>query len=159
GAGRDLLSQWLADRARQRLMQGDTPGALVDLDRAIDWNPRAWSLYLLRAEIRQKMNRLNESLADYNETIDLLDHKVGGPPARQRGFRRSDILAHAHAGRSWVHVRLGRSREALDDATRAVQISPSPESWNTRAYARAILNTELEEGLADINMALARGAD
>jgi len=66
-------------------------------------------------------------------------------------------LAKALIGRSWVNVRLKRSREALDDSNRAVQFSPAAVTWNSRAYVRAVLNTELDDGLADIDRALTFG--
>jgi tetratricopeptide (TPR) repeat protein len=152
--GRDLLAQWLFSRAQQRIVQGDNAGALADLNRAIDWNPNAWMLYMLRAEVRAKMDQLDESLADYAELVNLLNGNRAGL-WRQRGLHRSGLLAKALIGRSWVNVRLKRNREALDDANRAVQFSPGAITWNSRAYVRAILNTELDDGLADINRALA----
>jgi len=190
---RDLLAQWLATRAQQRLMEGDREGALADFNRAIDWNPNAWALYLqranlrrelsdlpgslddlnsaidrnprawaaflLRAEVRQKMDKLDESLVDYTEAIGMLDrkHELVRWQAQIRG--RSEMLAEAHAGRSWAYVRLGRARDAINDATQAVQLAPSAATLNIRAYARAVLNTELNEGLADIERALASRPD
>src|SRR5262249_20618599 len=65
-----------------------------------------------------------------------------------------DMLAEVYSRRSWAYVRLGRAREAIDDATQAVQLAHSAETLNTRAYARAVLNTELKEGLDDIDRAL-----
>src|SRR6516162_10759617 len=64
-AARDMLAEWLFSRAQQRFVQGDNAGALADLNRAIDWNPKSWMLYMLRAEVRAKMDQLDESLADY----------------------------------------------------------------------------------------------
>jgi tetratricopeptide (TPR) repeat protein len=152
--GRDFVAQWLFSRAQQRFFQGDNVGALADLNRAIDWNPNSWMLYLLRAKVRSKMDQLDDSLADYTELVNLLN---GNKPGlrRQRGVHRSGLLAEALIGRSWVNVRLKRNREALDDASGAVQFAPNATTWNSRAYVRAILNMELDDGLADINRALA----
>jgi tetratricopeptide (TPR) repeat protein len=156
--GRDLLAQWLFSRAQQRFVQGDNAGALADLNRAIDWNPSDWMLYLLRAKVFAKMDQLDESLADYTELMNLLN---GNRPGlrRQRGVHRLGLLTEALIGRSWVNVRLKRNGQALDDANRAVQIAPTAVTWNSRAYVRAILNTELDDGLADINRALALDQD
>src|SRR5690606_37387474 len=53
-------------------------------------------------------------------------------------------------------VRLNHAREALDDANRAVELYPSPATLNHRAYSRAVLNQQLEEGLVDIDQAIAQ---
>jgi tetratricopeptide (TPR) repeat protein len=151
---RDFVAQWLFSRAQQRFFQGDNVGALADLNRAIDWNPNSSILYLLRAKVRSKMDQLDDSLADYTELVNLLN---GNKPGLrwQRGVHRSGLLAEALMGRSWVNVRLKRNRAALDDASGAVQFAPNATTWNSRAYVRAVLNVELEDGLADINRALA----
>ena len=192
-AGRDLLSQWLFSRAQQRFVQGDNAGALADLNRAISWNPNAWTLYvfradvrraandlagsledlnaaidrnhrawaayLLRATVRQKLDKLDKSLEDYSEAIRLLmDRRNEFVRWQLQILPRHVMLAEAHAGRSWVYVRLSKAEKALDDATQAVEFAPSPEMLNTRAYARAVLKMELKEGLADVDRALAQRA-
>ena len=77
-------------------------------------------------------------------------------PAAQRRF--GDVgrgeLSKLYALRSWIYVRSGQARQALDDANKAVELSPTPDNLNARAYARAILNVELTDGLTDIQKAL-----
>jgi tetratricopeptide (TPR) repeat protein len=65
-----------------------------------------------------------------------------------------DVVSMLYADRGWIYVRMGKSREALDDVNKAVELHPTAENLNTRAYARAVLNIELNEGLADIDKAL-----
>ncbi|MGH7140542.1 MAG: hypothetical protein ACREHD_32815, partial [Pirellulales bacterium] len=58
--------------------------------------------------------------------------------------------------RSQVYQRLDRHREAIDDLTKAIHLSPSREPMprNNRAYARALANVELDEALVDVQQAL-----
>ncbi len=154
-AGRETLARWLSSRAETKLLEGDKRGALADLNQAISWDPEAWRPYHLRANIRQEQNELDASLADFTKAIDLLDSQDKAGRRRWRGIDRLENLAILHVQRSWVHVRLSQGRDAIDDATDAVNLLRCPTTLNARAYARAVLNMELKEGLDDIDQALA----
>jgi tetratricopeptide (TPR) repeat protein len=80
-------------------------------------------------------------LEDYNRLIEL-----------------NERYTPAYSGRSVALQRLNRHREAIDDLTRAIELSPDndPTPRNNRAYARAIAGIELDEGLADVEQALKR---
>jgi tetratricopeptide (TPR) repeat protein len=134
------VAQWFSSRAQQKLWAGNVPGAIADLSRAIRWSPHSWELYFRRAECREKIADLNGSLDDWNQIIGTIES--------------SEALSYVYAGRSWVYMRLQRQREAVDDATHAVQLNPSPENLNSRAYIRALADVELPDALNDINRAL-----
>ncbi|HTQ39669.1 MAG TPA: tetratricopeptide repeat protein [Pirellulales bacterium] len=134
------VAEWFSSRAEQKFWHGDYAGAISDLGHAIGWSPHSWELYFRRAQYREKVDDLNGSLADWNQLLGLTES--------------TEVLSFVYSGRSWIYVRLERYREALDDATHAVRLSPTPENLNTRAYIRALANLELPEGLVDINKAL-----
>ncbi|HZZ28035.1 MAG TPA: hypothetical protein VFE46_08540 [Pirellulales bacterium] len=139
------VAHWFSSRAEQKFWAGDYVGASADFSRAIGWSPHSWKLYFRRAQCREKIADLNGSLADWNQLVGLIDSNLD--------------LSIVYAERSWIYVRLGRYREALDDANQAVRVSPTPENLNSRAYVRAVANQELPDGLADINKALAETGD
>jgi tetratricopeptide (TPR) repeat protein len=150
---RGLVADWLSNQAMQKSMEGDLPGALSDMNQAVDWNPKSGDLLARRAELREELNDLEGSLADLTEAIEIYSRKKIGKSERAQWKRR---LSKYYSARSWIYVRLGRSEEALDDADLAIQYSQTPETLNGRAYARAILKIEnqLEAGLRDVDLAL-----
>ncbi|HEY2882683.1 MAG TPA: tetratricopeptide repeat protein [Pirellulales bacterium] len=152
---RESLSQWLLARAERKIFADDYSGAISDLNWSLDWNPNAWYSYMLRGEVRLELNDLEGSLTDYNKLIDLLSSQ-DEVRRRRRPLDRNSVLAEAYSSRSWVLTRLGRGREAIDDASHAVKLVPSPLHLNSRAYVRAQVNLELKEGLDDIDKALAQ---
>jgi tetratricopeptide (TPR) repeat protein len=122
-------------------LQDDLAGALSDLDWAASLAPDAPEVYYCRAQYRLQTNNVVGSLDDYNRLLKL-----------------NDRFVPAYMGRSTALQRLNRHREAIDDLTRAIELSPGgdPTPRNNRAYARAIAGLELDEGLVDVNAALAR---
>jgi tetratricopeptide (TPR) repeat protein len=144
-AGREALAHWLSSRAEQKYLEGNYAGAIADASWAIGWSPQSRELYFLRAQCREKVDDLNGSVADWNESLGLTTSSV----------ERSLV----HSCRSWVYVRLQRYQEAIDDASQAVRLSPTSSNLNTRAYVRALANLELTDALADINKALAETGD
>src|SRR5262249_22054259 len=128
-AAREGLAHWLISRAEQKYWEGNYAGAIADANWAIGWSPHSKELYFLRAQCREKIDDLNGSLADWNESLGLTTS--------------SAELSLVHSCRSWVYVRLGRYQEAVDDASQAVKFSPTSGNLNTRAYVRALANTEL----------------
>jgi tetratricopeptide (TPR) repeat protein len=149
--GREFVSRWFTTRAERKSLAGDLPGALQELSRAIYWNPDDLELRYLRALWRTDMNDLSGSLADWNDLISQYKDPEHLPPQRNAWlFDQADV----YSGRAWVFVRLGRGREAIDDATQAVKLRPTPRYYNSRAYIRAIAKTELFEGLADVDRAI-----
>jgi tetratricopeptide (TPR) repeat protein len=150
---RGLVADWLSNQAMQKSMEGDLPGALADMNQAVDWSPSNWDLLARRAELREELNDLDGSLADFNKAIDIYKRKRIGKNERGQWKRR---LSKYYSERSWIYVRLERSKEAIEDADLAVEYFQTPENLNGRAYARAVLKIEnqLEDGLRDVDLAL-----
>jgi tetratricopeptide (TPR) repeat protein len=156
---RETLGRWLKSRADRKQIEGDYRGALSDLNQAIGWNPDAWYLYAQRSQVRERLEDTQGSLADVSKAIDMFNDAWNNADRRQRRrLNRNTLLAELYARRCWIYVRLGQGREAVDDATEAVKLDDSSTSLNTRAYARAVCNMELNEGLADIEKAMQRAA-
>jgi tetratricopeptide (TPR) repeat protein len=134
----------LVDRARDKFVLGDLPGASADLKRARAWSPDDPNILELGAHIKLQLKDLSGSLADYDQLIKL-----------------NGRHAAAYNGRSRVYQRLNRHREAIDDLTQVIKLSSErdPTSRNDRAYARAIGGIELEEGFQDIEESLALAAE
>jgi tetratricopeptide (TPR) repeat protein len=135
-----LISSWLLNRAMEKYLADDLPGALAELDRAVAWSPDSPDVFALRADVRLAANDLPGSLADCNKLIGL-----------------APKFAPAYVRRGYVYQRLERHREAIDDATRSIELSSiwnAAEALNGRAYIRALAGMELEQGLEDVEKAL-----
>lgn len=160
---RQMMVLWHAMQAEQQLLANELDGALASAEKSVGWasaslpqgelsaalakpdealthSPKLATALRLRAEVRQARHDLEGSLADFNALIAI-----------------NPYVARSYQGRSHIAQRLGRHREAIDDATAAIglQREGDPEPLNNRAYARAIANVELDEALEDIERALA----
>ncbi|HVC98865.1 MAG TPA: hypothetical protein VND64_34690 [Pirellulales bacterium] len=137
---KELLVQQFLHSAQKQALQDDLPGALAKLDWVVAWAPDEPDAFEMRARCRLGMNDLQGSLADFNRVIEL-----------------DGRSASAYSGRGGALLRLNRQREAIDDLTQAIKLSPEhdPGPRNDRAYFRAIAGIELQEGLDDVNAALA----
>ena len=149
--GREFAQQALG-RARQAQMQGDFRGAAKALDRAVFWlgeePPR---LIQWRAYCNSRCGELRRSLADYDQYLEHAPRDVDA--LLDRGF---------------VLQRLGRTRDALNDCDKAVELAPTAEEaeasleaayeranvLNSRAYNRALAGEELTGALDDVGEAL-----
>ncbi len=141
---KQMMADFLVQRAQKKVFLDDLPGALEDLGRATQWTPNDPPVYELRAQVKLDLKDFPGSLKDYNRLVEL----------RPR-------YAQAYIGRSMVFQRLQRHREAIDDLTQAIKLSSerSPLPRNNRAYARAIAGIELEEAFQDIEEAMAADAE
>jgi tetratricopeptide (TPR) repeat protein len=136
---KQLIARQLVARAAEKHQFGDLQGALADLDRAASWSPDNPVIYAYRANWKLEANDVTGSLKDSDQLIRLAPR-----------------YAQGYLHRSQVYQRLDRHREAIDDLTKAISLSPSddPTPRNNRAYARAIANVELDEALLDVERAI-----
>lgn len=137
------IKGWLGNRslraAHQKHARGDLRGALADIDRVVKWFPDQPQLHFQRAHFRLEANDVQGGLEDFNTVVRLA-------PKDPAGF----------VGRSVALQRLERHREAIDDLTKAIELSSGddPTPRNNRAYARALAGIELNEALADVQQAI-----
>ncbi len=134
-----IMGDVCAARGQAKYYDGDLPGALEQLDTAVEWSPDDPHILLTRALMRFRNNDLEGSLADYDRVIQLSPTYSGG-----------------YAGRAQVYQRLGRYPDAISDLTTALRNQPAwePHPWNHRAYVRALGGIELQEALEDVNEAI-----
>ncbi|MBX9787700.1 MAG: hypothetical protein K2Y37_02195 [Pirellulales bacterium] len=139
GLSRMGMAQWWENQALAHEFEGNLKQAIADIDQAIAMAPNDLNYYVARAKLHLEAGDTKASLADF-------EHVIKANPNH----------AEAYQGRSRVLQREGRHAEALPDLTKALELSTAsdPDPWNNRAYGRALANTELSEGLADIERAL-----
>lgn len=137
------IKAWLANRslqaARDKHARGDVQGALADVDRAAKLFPDHPLVRNLRGHFRLEANDVQGSLDDFNEVVRLVPNQAAG-----------------YLGRSVALQRMERYREAIDDLTKAIELSPGsdPMPRNNRAYARALAGIELDEAMLDVQQAI-----
>ena len=136
---RGIMAEMYRNRAHDQMIEGDLPGALENLDRAVAWRPGDMKLLHERAQVRLANHDLDGALADANTVL-----------ADSKKFTLGYLL------RGTIHRRRGENLEAIQDATEAVKNSQDrdPMPLNARAYFRALANKDLNEALVDIQNAL-----
>ncbi len=120
--------------------QGELARALHYVDAALRWTPARLGYYLFRARLRAENDDLQGALADYTRII-----------------QRSPRFARAYLGRMLIYQRMGRYHQAVADAEQALKHWPrsdDPQPWNTLAYARALANENVAQGLKEVERAL-----
>lgn len=137
--GPELMATWFMKRAQSKLLENDLDQALVDSDKAIEFMPDSAVLYQQRGYMRMEAHDLDGSLKDFDKVIELVPS-----------------YAPAYAARGSVYLLKQDYTKAIDDFTRAADMLPEtePSVRNSRAYARALGDVQLEEGLTDIEIAL-----
>jgi tetratricopeptide (TPR) repeat protein len=141
---RDLFGQYHAQQAIDSYRRNDLEGALAEADRAVGWNPQSVQYLVLRAHLYNEKKDFAHVLDDAERALAL---KPNDDDAQQL---RASALHY-----------LQRHRESAAAATDMLQrgIGNRAGVLNSRAYARALGNFELNEALADIDEALAGDVD
>ena len=158
----------LVNRAVARLLAGYYPGAIEDLDAALNFNPVATDAFYARGRIYLLIGRPRQALADLNEAwrltggrTDIAYHRANAN--RQIGRWRAALLDYdfvlkrqpLHTGaainRGAVRQIAGFAREALADYNRALKQQPdSREARYNRALAHA-QQGDHDAALADLD--------
>ncbi|MEX2138962.1 MAG: hypothetical protein WD894_06850 [Pirellulales bacterium] len=158
--GQGLLGDWLAQRARQKFVDGDMSGAVADSTRAFSLlgdqlnEDRRIELLAIRASAKLAIHDLEGSLADFDRVL------TSPKPHRE-------LRVRYYLNRSWVHCRLKNYAAAVKDSSSAIQLFGRDHEvlLNQRAYIRALANAEkqdkqeLEAGLQDVERALSLEPD
>jgi tetratricopeptide (TPR) repeat protein len=139
-----LAGQYHAQQAVAAAQRGDWDGALVQAERALSWSPTSIELLLLRAKIYLQRD-------DYERALNDVESAVVQKPNDQEAQSLRLLCLH----------RLHRQREAAAAATDILQrsLGNRTEMLNTRAYARALGDFDLDDALIDIEEALAGNED
>jgi serine/threonine protein kinase/tetratricopeptide (TPR) repeat protein len=125
--------------ARTLFFNGRYPEAVVELQRALDLNPRHyWSLLLLGL-CHEKQHDLVEALADYSQCVavwpefawgffnrsvvlDELGRKIKARSDLTMALRLDPNFTYAYLNRGVIALNLGQPREALADLDRAAAL-------------------------------------
>jgi tetratricopeptide (TPR) repeat protein len=134
-----MFARTLINRAVEKYQADDLHAALADMDWAVKILPESPLLYEVRGQMRLEAKELAGSLADFDRLVEL------DPSSSDAYMLRSTVLQ-----------RLDRHQDAINDLNKAVKLRAArdPNPFNSRAYARALANTELPEALEDAEQAI-----
>jgi tetratricopeptide (TPR) repeat protein len=154
---------------------GDFEAAIADLDRAIRARPNRAPAYFQRGNARYYLGDLDGALADYSEALKRDDSLAA--VYLNRGNVKADTgddagaiadydraiaaakptdpaLAAAYLNRSLSHSNLDQQQQAIDDATKAIELNPSyAMAYQNRALAHRRLGN-FQAAIADLNVAI-----
>jgi tetratricopeptide (TPR) repeat protein len=152
------IARWYSAAAAEAAeLENDVERALQHMDRAIRWNPREANLYAYRANLKLKQKDLDGAVVDADRAVNL----------------SGNASLYPLTERVLVDQRRGDHARALRDADRIVQLAeegagpqvlPIGQAFqvdyaaalNLRAYARALAQQDIDQGLRDINQAFQR---
>ena len=136
---RDSVVLFALERATQCEARNDLAGAVRGLNWALRWHGDDVDLLCMRAALKLENGDPRGAFADASRAATLA-------PTAVRPWQV----------RALVNVVLADFDAALSDAGMVVSVSAAadPEALNHRAYVRALVGRDLEEGLADIERAL-----
>jgi tetratricopeptide (TPR) repeat protein len=137
---RNLIGDYLCQEGIRQLRRNDLEGALASLDRAVDWAPKNARAVMIRMRLHLELRNWEEALEDSHRAAELDD-----------------------TGHDWVDVRLRalqglrRHRDTAAFCSEMLKrgLGERITMLNSRAYARAQGNFELNEALTDIDEAIA----
>jgi len=136
-------ARWRIAVAEEQRLDGDLPGAIRTLDAAIGEYPESAEIYLRRAAYHSEAKEYESAIQDLDQAL------VAGAAANVVLSERSQALHH-----------LGKHAEAIEDCKELLRLSReerigSPwEALNALAYARALGQVELKEGLENAEEAI-----
>ncbi len=137
------LQQWRLASAEEQRLNGDPAGAMQKLNQDIQKNPRD-------IELRRRKSQWLLEDKQYQAALDEINQIISWRPA--------DVAAYAQ--RTLIYHSMGEHKKAVDDFKRilgfdAVSAGRSrAQALNGLAYARALANVEIDEGLANIDEAM-----
>lgn len=154
---------------------GDFEAAIADLDRAIRARPDRAPAYFQRGNARYYLGDLDGALADYSEALKRdsslasvylnrgnVKADTGDDAGAIADYDRAiaaakpsdPALAAAYLNRSLSHSNLDQQQQAIDDATKAIELNPSyAMAYQNRALAHRRLEN-FQAAIADLNVAI-----
>ena len=139
---RAAVVEWSLDRADLCEAQNDLAGAIMDINRALDWHGDEQNLLCRLAMLRLEDRDAASALLDANRAAVIAP--MATAPLRVRAL---------------VHVVLDNANAALIDAGKVVELAArgDPDALTHRAYIRALVGRDLPAALDDINAAIVAG--
>lgn len=134
-------------RARGYQGLGDYKSALDDSKTALTLNPQSIDIHSISAFSNYVMGAYSESLKAYSAMIERF-------PVQE------SYTAWAYAGRADVHSAQGNYRQAIEDATRCLDLGPCDEHqvWARLTRAEGLRRTkEFDKALADLDFVIDTG--
>lgn len=114
-----------AARARLRILQGDTVGAISDLDRALSLNSTQINGYLMRSAIRAEKKEWEAAISDMDEAIRIRHDDPG-----------------LYVNRAYMRYNSDDYLGALSDYNFALQLDPR---YKAALFNRALLRYEVKD--------------
>ena len=134
----EKLDYYLSGLKKNR--SGDYQGAIVDLTKAIEIDPKYAAAYKNRGLAKSNLGNYQEAIADYNKAIEI-------NPKYVRAYNR----------RGWTKYLQGDFQGALLDSNKALQISPDHASTlDTRGRTKHALGQDTS-ACADLKRAVSLG--
>ena len=137
------VAYWYVAAAIEDRSHGRADAAYAKLEKALSWSPSEPAVLFRRAAWRTEDGQYETALKDCNRALE-----VSGENSRML-MQRTQTLQH-----------LGRHAEAIEDwklidrRSKTSGVPPREVALNGMAYARAVGNLEIEEGLKEVNEAL-----
>ena len=167
---RDAASE-CEQRAMEKAQRHDLEGALSELNRALELEPRRATLWGARGEVKENMGDLAGAIADYGEAI-ARDEKLVSAWRLRGGVRgslgdltgaESDLTRAIELdgrtgldfqNRGFARIKMEDVRGALADEYRAVELDPTlVNAWILRGVLRDETG-DADGGIADLTHAL-----
>jgi tetratricopeptide (TPR) repeat protein len=137
------IQQWRIAAAEEKRLDGDLRGAIQELDEHIAKNPRD-------IELRRRRAKWLMENKDYKQALQEIDQVIT--------WRETDV--EAYELRAQIHQSMGESGKAVADYKKIITFDSvtarrdRAEALNGLAYARALANAEINEGLVNIDEAM-----
>ncbi|GAB1370685.1 hypothetical protein MASR1M45_07460 [Candidatus Kapaibacterium sp.] len=124
-------------RGNEKVRLGDMKGALLELNRAIELNPKDEVAYTRRGVVNFELGSYSQAINDFNKVIEL-----------------SPESFFAYHNRAALKVKLGDLKGAIADYDMAIKLNPkSSEEYYQRGETRFNLK-EFDKALADFDYAI-----
>ena len=136
-------------RAEAYELLGEYGLAVNDYDRTTELRPDDPSQYVLRGVALFALGRLEESVQNFDEAIELYNRMIGrlvvSENKSDEAVQFVPLLALAYNNRGSAYYEAGQVERAFDDYTESIRLNPRlGEAFYNRATAFAVLGKDAE---------------
>jgi len=161
-------AEWHLAVATAKQRDGDLRGALLELDRALQLDPRSVHALARRGALRAELHDLDGALEDFDRAVQIapdnpipylgrgilrrqMDDLDGALEDHNQAVRLEPCMPEAYLARGATRAMRGDLRGGIDDFTRATALdSTFYRAYLWRAYAHLALD-EYDQALSDLN--------